>query len=203
MAEIRYYNPSNIFVNNNRPERMAGAANFALARSFVLSRDIHDNRAYVTNAGAVALYHRNGIIKYMDKEYDAISDRIEGTTYGHTERKLIMDLLDDLISTNPNDKFRVPRLKSIQWRDGQQAALEYLTDNAAMYKRYLEEKGIIVKMWSERKPCNYTYEGGPCEDFLRNICPEGSQIGYIVENHRAPEETRVAIEICILRALMG
>ncbi|KAL7308003.1 hypothetical protein TKK_0000091 [Trichogramma kaykai] len=209
MVEIRHYHPSDIFVNNSSPVPMTGPANIDLAESFVHSRFDEryeynpqlDGYEFIVkykygpeqNAGAVAPYHRNGINKYImsvylkNKEYNAISVRIGRTTYGHTEIKLIMDLLDDLISTNPNDKFRVPRPKSIQWRDGQQAALEYLTDNAAMYTRYLEEKGIIVKMCSERPPCNYTYKGGPCEDFLRNICPKGSQIVYIVENHHMLE----------------
>ncbi|KAL7308001.1 hypothetical protein TKK_0000089 [Trichogramma kaykai] len=209
MVKFQYYDPWFIFVDNSRPEGMAGAANFDLARSFVRSRAVYDrssagsiafyrvNDNYGGNAGAVGLYHKDGVTKYVishdlrNKEYNGMSRRVEDTTYGHAERILMRDVLDNLLSANPADLCSVPRpssvFKSSNVEEQRNEVLKYLTDNAAVYKQYLERRGIVVKLWSERPSCNKEInrwiQGSNCIQFLQDICPRGSQLGFTVYNY--------------------
>ncbi|KAL7308002.1 hypothetical protein TKK_0000090 [Trichogramma kaykai] len=205
MVEFNYYDPSDIFVNDSRPEGMAGAANFDLAESFARSRGALDR--WDRNAGAVALYRKDGVTKYVisenskDKKYNAVSygnkhfknytasrDGFEATSYGHTERKLMRDVLDDLLADQSTLPGPTSVFESLSGKEKEYEVLKYLTHNADKYKRYLEEKGIIVKIWSERPSCtaeaNEGFIGGSnCTKFIQDICPEGSQYGFIVKDY--------------------
>lgn len=172
------------------------------------------------NAGAVQLYQEDGINLYQpvkedgkkenenNKEYNFISygnkffkwytDEEYGTkksTFAHSERILMRDVLDDLISADKPGDIICPSqcTRSAHRQEKEYEVLKYLTDNAYKYKEYLESKKIIVKMWSERPSCteegNIGISGGNCTEFIEKICPEGSQFGFIVKDYtRADNE---------------
>ncbi|XP_054262333.1 uncharacterized protein LOC128986172 isoform X3 [Macrosteles quadrilineatus] len=203
-----YYPPEWIFcdkydeygkIRENKPKGMAGTKNIDLAISFYHSRytreDIqgtsNDMNNYLRNAGALQLYKKDGITKYTipgkeEVEYNGISCTTEKKineknsgiiTVGHSERLLMRDVLDDLIEADSGKPGIPPRPSD--YKDDTNTQHDYkvlnnLTEKASEYKQYLKSKGLIVKMWSERKPC------ADCATFIKKICPEGSQYGYIV-----------------------
>lgn len=93
------------------------------------------------------------------------------------------DILDDLIEWDV-DNHDVRRPSDIY--KSKYKVLKELTNNPTPYKEYLEKKGLIVKMWSERPACKESPEdgeGGGCSSFIKEIFPAGSQFGYIVDNY--------------------
>jgi len=171
--------------------------------------DTHNRgNQYDRNAGAAQLYYKNGTDIYQisgveNKEYHCVSYgnkyfkdesrydadvQKEATSYGHSERILMRDILDDLIKfdKSSDDSYTIPPRPSDQG-NSEYKILKYLTNNASKYKEYLEHKNLIVKMWSERPACNEESNenigGGNCNSFINDICPEGSQFGFIVQNY--------------------
>lgn len=92
------------------------------------------------------------------------------------------DILDDLIDQDHNNDIQRPS----DFSDSLYEVLKNLTDNPKPYKRFLEQMGLVVKMWSERPACKESPEdgvGGGCSAFIEGIFPKGSQFGYIVEGY--------------------
>lgn len=179
------------------------------------SHEEHDK--FNRNAGAVQLYNKDGISihripKIEDKEYHVISygntefkdfteeaDGVQRSSYGHSERILMRDILDDLISADkshshdilrPSDNLnsRSPKALELVYE-----VLKKLTNEPEQYKKYLEKKNIIVKMWSERPACEkdpLDGVGGTCAEFIQKIFPEGSKFGFIVNNYIQGEDNR-------------
>ncbi|XP_054262507.1 uncharacterized protein LOC128986266 [Macrosteles quadrilineatus] len=121
------------------------------------------------------------------------------TTFGHTEKILMRKVLDDLIEADRNkansEKLGIPP-KPSDYNDKSPHDHDYkvfnnLINKANMYKQYLESKELIVKMWSERPPCDWKERiGGDCSTFINDIYPEGSQYGYIVEDYNPEDEDK-------------
>lgn len=209
MVTEKYYSPGSIFNNLENSPGMVGQNNNDLAKSFFHARYNNDGshcsaeRAdqFDRNAGAVQLYKKGGIEIYpttRDKEYHFVSygnkdfkdytkrlERDKRSSYGHSERFLMWKILDDLLSDDPESG--VPRPSELFDLDGikkEYEVLKRLTDKPEPYKKYLEQKGIIIKMWSERPACKEgDLAGGDCSLFIRNIFPEGSQFGFIVKDY--------------------
>lgn len=204
----------NIF-DSNQSSEMTGPNDIALASSFYNARYNEDGKysqnaratEYDRNAGAVQLY-KDGVPYYIsgreDKKYNFISygnkhfknksDK-KRSSYGHSERVLMRDILDDLIKADVNNHdVRRPS----DFSQSEYEVLKELTNKPRPYKEYLERKGLIVKMWSERKACKESPEdgeGGGCSSFIEDIFPAGSQFGYIVDNYsRADNDPPTKIE---------
>ncbi|XP_054262331.1 uncharacterized protein LOC128986172 isoform X1 [Macrosteles quadrilineatus] len=221
---IDYYAPEWIFCNeeytdkdgktrNNNPDGMAAKNHFDLVKAFYHSRHpreeiqgtYYEMNNYFRNAGALQLYKKDGITKYTipgkeRKEYNTISCTVSRwkCSLGHTERILMRDVLDDLIEADSGKSGIPPRPSDYKDDDklheDDYKILNNLTKKASDYKLYLNNKGLIVKMWSERRPCDWNdCIGDDCSTFIRNICPEGSQCCYIVEgNDPTPENVKSA-----------
>lgn len=161
---------------------------------------------YTGNAGAVLLYDAETMEPYNipgneKKEYHTISDRVNHSkyryhSYGHSERILMRDILDDLIlsdlKTLKNKDLRFPkksRIPPIPSLNGCSEAevLQNLTERASEYRYYLKRKKLVVKMWSERGACaddEPSDEGSNCRQFMHDICPQGSKCGYIRKDYK-------------------
>ncbi|XP_054264385.1 uncharacterized protein LOC128987522 [Macrosteles quadrilineatus] len=187
----------------NEPEGMAGTNNSDLATIFYHSRYTREDiqgtsdrmNRYSCNAGALQLYEKDGRRKYTipgkeEVEYNAISYPIEDfngkpTTLGHVEKILMLQVLDDFIEADSGKSGIPPRPSD--YKDDTNTQHDYkvlnnLTEKASEYKQYLKSKDLIVKMWSERQACDkWKLKGEACSKFIEDICPEGSQYGYIVE----------------------
>lgn len=223
MVHPQLYDPSNVFQDDNSPRGMTGPTNIKLAVSFYNSRhngaeshkcnaDGHArDKRFDRNAGAVQLYNKDSISIYNipgheDKEYHFISygnkdfksytkqaEKAKKSSYGHSERILMRDILDDLIFADKPDNHDILRpsddlnVKSASHEGRIYEVLKKLTDEPRQYKEYLESKNIIVKMWSERPACTRAPDdgvGGACTEFIKNIFPKGSQFGFIVEGYQ-------------------
>lgn len=171
---------------------------------------------YDKNTGAAALYVKKEgeniwipytlpSPQYLNKEYHYVSYRnkhfesqseLEASAYGHSEKILMRDILNDLISAHPADQYAISKPSSLgkspKLEDQEYEVLKSLTEKATEYKEYLSSKNLIIKMWSERPACkdhpNKKIEGIKCEDFLKAICPDGSQFGYTVKNYSPPTD---------------
>ncbi|CAB0029323.1 unnamed protein product [Trichogramma brassicae] len=211
MVSFDYYDPSTIFEDNGSGRPMTGGANFELAESFVDSRSPESR--WDRNAGAVALYDEDGKIIYRQSgishgnkyfKYYTKSSGYKATSYGHTERKLMRDALDYLLADQSELPGPSSLFKSSTGLEQEYKILKYLTENTAEYRRHLEEKKIIVKIWSERPACttetNEDVGGANCTDFVKNICPEGSQFGYIVKDYTRSDNQNGAPKV---RAAFG
>lgn len=205
MSNQKYYIP-NIF-DSNQSNEMTGPNNIALARSFYNARydemgEFSQNERatrFDRNAGAVQIYKNDAtyiipgkakdkynFVSFGNKEFKEYTKRdfgVKRSSYGHSERVLMIAILDDLIETDVDnhDVRRPSDISKCPYK-----ILKALTDNPKPYKEYLERKGIIVKMWSERPACEESPEdgvGGGCLSFIEGIFPVGSQFGYIVENY--------------------
>lgn len=214
MVDVAYRDPSKIFVSNS--DEILSATCFFKARYLENGEfaDIDDSDTFDRNAGAVQLY-KNGQLYQIpgkeDKEYNFISygnkyfkncGGKKRTSFGHSERILMKNILDDLIEANGDSQIiNRPSDLSVSNR-GETGTLyevlKALTEKAPEYKKYLEEKGLTIQMWSERPPCNESPEDGEgdgCASFINNIFPENSRLRYIVKDYtRADNADPVKIE---------
>ncbi|XP_054263066.1 uncharacterized protein LOC128986630 [Macrosteles quadrilineatus] len=217
--KIEYYSPEKIFCDEyikdgetreNKPEGMAGTDNIDLIMSFYHCRYTRENiqgtynemNNYSRNAGALQLYKKDGRTKYTipgkeGKEYNTISRTVAygKCTLGHTERILMRKVLDVLIEDECKRLGIPPRPSDYKkaYNDDYQV-LENMTEKANEYKKYLESKELIVKMWSERPPCEGKDGiGEDCSTFIQNICPAGSQYGYIVKDYNPNESDKIEL----------
>lgn len=203
MVNKKYYNPSDIF-DSKHPDEMTSPNDMGLAISFFKARyndetgefqnKILDCHRFDRNAGAVQLfkngaeYHIPGkeTKEYNFKEFKRYTDKDYGkkrSSYGHSERALMRDILDDLIEAD-GDNPGVLRPSDLS--KSTYGVLKELTDNPGPYKEYLQRKKLIVKMWSERPSCEESPEngiGGGCSSFIEEIFPAGSHFGFIVNNY--------------------
>jgi hypothetical protein len=142
---------------------------------------------FTRNAGAGQLFNKYkfGLYQYTAPHY-AISDYANSeSSYGHSERLVMQKLLDEFIPIN-NKEIERPSYyaKSSNSKDKPLEILKELVIHTSEYRDYLSKKDIIVKMWSDRKPCDYDTgngDGGRCVHFIRNIFPDGSAFGYMTE----------------------
>lgn len=198
---------------------MTSSNDITLAISFYNARYNEDGefsrneraRLFERNAGAVQLY-KNGVaycipgkegknynfVSYGNKEFKDETKRdfeVKRSSYGHSERCLMRDILDDLIEADGEspDVKRPSELSECTY-----TVLKRLTDHKSSYKEYLERKGLTVKMWSERPACEKSPVdgvGNGCLSFIEGIFPTGSQFGYIVQNYTpADNKTPTKIE---------
>lgn len=223
MVTLKFYDFNDIFMNDSDPKGMCGKSNIRLTKSFYHIRDPDESHVcndfrhdryemFKKNAGALQLYQNDGVSLYEiskneGKEYHIISlDNIEfsefidkgnkelRSTYGHSERMLMRDVLDDLIPVDSKEILRPSdKLNCKSWTDEKAQdyeILKNLTEYPRQYKDYLISQGIIVKMWSERPCCNEPEIGGDCTTFMKNICPNGSQYGYTVKDYNRKIDQR-------------
>lgn len=182
---------------------MAGSKNFVLAKSFYDSRygpiKIERKEDFERNAGACQLYRKENnepygepknFISYGNKQLVREPIKLR-TMYGHSERILMWKILDELITHEDFSNHKISRpsdlVKDTDLKENVKIVeiIKAMMGNAEEYKNYLEKKGFIVKMWSERPACEDDYEiGKGCRKFLRDICPKGSQFGYIVHGYK-------------------
>lgn len=136
-------------------------------------------KALKKNAGAAQLFYKDGS-PYWEKEYNAISERLMHNhgnvyySYGHSERLLMRNMLNDLIEDNETTINKPPKpsdlSNSTDEKEKEYEILSKLKDKATEYMKYLERRGLIVEIWSERYPCKFWYgDGGDCNDFIKNI----------------------------------
>jgi len=195
MVHVQYYNPKEVFLVNN--EMIGRTHNFYLLKAFFNSRrndegnftEALDSNNFVRNAGAVQIFNISGIDTLRDPHH-CISSSFHTanglSSYGHSERKLIRDALDNFIA-NPrnNGEIERPSYYVLSPNPAEQPLeiLQALVNHTNEYKQYLTQQDAIVKMWSERKPCNYDLVGGGgrCADFIQNILPDNSEYGYITD----------------------
>ena len=118
------------------------------------------------------------------------------TSYGHSERICMRDLLDSYMNhknIDPHDIKNPSHSDNIKDKNNSKYdILKCLKENAPAYKSFLVGSGVVVKFWSERVACDYDSKnpsGGKCTEFIKNICPTGSKYGYItkIPPHSAPE----------------
>lgn len=193
---VQYYNPKDIFSIDDDQVDLIGNNNFDLARAFYSARyndqgkirDIDGADRFTRNAGAVQLFNVNGI-NALSIPHHSISNPIADnkgnlSSWGHTERLGMRDALDYFIPEN-NGEIERPSyyIRSSTPADHPLEILQSLVTYANDYKLYLENQRAVVKMWSEREPCSTNLSGGgrQCDEFIRNIFPNGSQYGYITE----------------------
>lgn len=211
-VEVKPYNPKKVFeFARDEKHPMCG---YELAKGFYNARyndagntnSVLGAAEFTSNAGAVQLFNINkhnpyptGAITWKNKNneqkgvFSGISDCLkqgsQRTTYGHSERICMRDLLDSYMAykeidphdlSNPSDNFRDPNTKKLE-------ILEALTNNASKYKLFLVGSGVIVKFWSEFSACsgkeNQNRPGSICSDFIEKICPIGSKYGYIIDEY--------------------
>ena len=190
---IKQYKPNEIF---SKGSTMTGGKNFYLIEAFYNSRYDSDGEfqktsgasSFKRNAGAVQLFDIS-TENPLTKPYSCISEPFPIksllSSYGHSERIAMRDILDEFITENNKEVERPSYyVKSANQKDQQLEILrELATSNANKYKQYLENKNAVIKMWSERKPCDYDPTGGgkKCVDFIKDIFPKNSEYGYIAE----------------------
>lgn len=207
--DFQYYSPEAIFQSESESTGMIGANNIELATSFYLARYKEDGEhcnepraeRFDRNAGAAQLYKKCGIetfstparevkrfkfVSYGNKQFKGYTVE-NASSYGHSERVLMWEILDYLLS-NDRDADDPPAPNKLSESSNEYLheyeVLKGLTEKAADYKKYLEKKGIIVKMWSERPSCKEVVgDGDVCFEFIKNILPKGSQFGFIVKDY--------------------
>ncbi|MCB0369636.1 MAG: hypothetical protein KDD45_09375, partial [Bdellovibrionales bacterium] len=231
---VKYYKPTEVFkLSRKQDDPMYG---YELAKGFYNARyDDQGNTSsvvvragdFTSNAGAAQLFDKEtmeptkniGVFSYVSipvywkeesgKQYLTFEwQKDQLTTYGHSERICMYDLLDSYNNRDQHDTSERICMKNIldsymkfkqidchdlsnpshsdNIRDQNAKVLEVLrslTNNASNYQSFLTKSTVVVKMWSEREPCKYTtpLPGGECSKFIEDICPMGSKYGYIAE----------------------
>jgi hypothetical protein len=188
--DVRQYTPQEVFGLSS------DASYQALAKAFYNTRyrdngDRH-NSHFDKNMGVTQLYNDTLPIS---KIYNSPSERYEvnfnkdtnpngigqATSYGHSERIQMKDLLNDLIKNSETHEITRPNMNKGAGASYQKnlEELKYLATNAKTYQDYLNKKNHVVKMWSERGPCNRAGPEGNCAGFIESILPKGSAYGYL------------------------
>lgn len=162
----------------------------SMPEDFYNARNTSSDPHFRSNVGAVRLVDRNTGIPIGRPSYPTLSNPVGGssTTWGHSERSGMRELLDDFVDPSdveilrPSDNYRSRHGSSgLMEREIYQA----LVSNAPEYKKYIERKNpnAIIQMLSERPGCaNRDAEGGACPDFIENIFPSGSTYRHTAEN---------------------
>jgi hypothetical protein len=193
---INQYNPNEIFNTVGPPMPIPLSTAFYDARySPDSSGKVLNDPNFMSNTGAVQLFNINNNnpftnpLRSVSEPYnELIEGRKTKTTWGHSERTGMRDILNQWMPENTGEGIERPMYAGRAREEvrGVQPlhVLKHLQDerNAGKYKQYLESKNAIVKMWSERPPCYQTGPGGNCNDFIPNIFPKGSQYGHIAED---------------------
>ena len=202
---VQHYDAKEVFkLSRAADHTMYG---YDLAKGFYNARygDLFGSRStwWGANAGAVQLFDKetkvpvvwnvNGTSKSVFSDVSKyINPQKAGygsTSYGHSERICMSDLLDSYMSYREIDSHDIKNPShpdNARSHDNQYDILLNLTNAASTYKVFLAGSGVTVKFWSERKPCDYVQtstgevEGGMCKDFIQQICPVGSHYGYTI-----------------------
>jgi hypothetical protein len=212
-VEINFYEPKEVFsLSKTAGHPMYG---YDLAKSFYSVRydnignfcQVTDSDNFVRNAGAVQLFDKStnypisweeGNIKKGAFWGISTSIKISGilTSYGHSERICMRDLLDSYMNhknIDPHDIKNPSHSDNIKDKNNSEYdILKCLKENAYIYKSFLVGSGVVVKFWSERVACDYKTgdgSGGKCTEFIKNICPTGSKYGYITETKDITSQT--------------
>ena len=191
---IRNYNSHDQIKTAFRKETKLTVAFFNV-RYFISGNTQNDN--FVPNAGAGQLFDQNN--RELTEAYSGISTPIHThrglSSYGHSERLVIRDILDEFVPLG-NGAIAPPRYYGRSPVPTEHACevLETLDRNTIQYNSYLTIHNAIVKMWSERVPCDYPSPGGGsnCATFITAIFPVGSEYRYITDIPRFANRQRVA-----------
>jgi hypothetical protein len=200
-VEIIFYGPKEVFsLSKTASHPMYG---YDLVKSFYNARykddgtqnDIVRATWWGANAGSVQLFDKSTHYPITWEENDvkrgffsSISINCSNTSYGHSERISMRDLLDSYMkhkNIDPHDIKNPSHSDNIKDKNNSEYdILKGLKENASTYKSFLVGSGIVVKFWSERVACDYETgdgSGGKCTEFIKNICPTGSKYGYITK----------------------
>lgn len=163
------------------------------------------------NIGAIELFDNNTSsipISLQNLSYPYFTIGGKQTSYGHSERIGMRDLLDKLIKNKrnkeslaynknlPNSEDNIRRPSSplpIETKyDYKEFNPKYRKDidildrlqqqeNMAIYKKFLEDSNYKIKMLSERPACKGDAEagGGNCNNFISQILPKDSEYASI------------------------
>lgn len=182
----KYVAPKDLFKGE-----FAELAPLFAANRFDQNGKILENTKYHNNAAAIEAYNpisgtriqKNG----LSEPLSAKTQRgYQNTNYGHSEPRIMIDLLNDII---PNNFKEGDFLKPADWNTirspypphvlPQEQRLKRLvedTDYQKNAKTFMEKEGYKLNTISEYPFCS---TNGGCKAFMDNISPNGSEAAYI------------------------
>ena len=171
-VEINFYEPKEVFsLSKTTNHPMYG---YDLVKSFYNARykddGTHTNIVRATwwgaNAGSVQLFDKSTHYPITWEEnnikrgvFSSISINYLNTSYGHSERICMRDLLDSYMNhknIDPHDIKNPSHPSNIKDKNNAEYdILKGLKENTSIYKSFLVGSGVVVKFWSERVACDY------------------------------------------------